>query len=114
MGISAADTGNAWSDEEILSFSAQVDPQALLAYRDAVGRRTREITQAFTPADMKRKILPEDTARIQSEGGVTAHPDSIWLLDFWGKKDVAGLLLMPATRHQTLHLNDCVKWGAGS
>ncbi|EQE04021.1 hypothetical protein [Clostridioides difficile] len=36
--------------------------------------------------------------------------DSIWLLDFWGNKDIAGILLMPPTRHVILHLNDCCKW----
>jgi len=47
--------------------------------------------------------------RILKEGGVTTHPDSIWLLDFWGKKDVAGLLMMPVTRHQVGHLSDCIR-----
>jgi hypothetical protein len=41
--------------------------------------------------------------------GVTEHKDSVWLLDFWGKKTVAGILLMPITRHQIVHLNDCIK-----
>jgi hypothetical protein len=30
-----------------------------------------------------------------------------WLLDFWGKKNILGLIMIPITRHQTLHLNDC-------
>ncbi|MDB9152336.1 hypothetical protein [Parabacteroides distasonis] len=30
--------------------------------------------------------------------------------DFWAKKDIAGILLMPPTRHVMLHLNDCCKW----
>ena len=42
--------------------------------------------------------------------GVSEHPDSLWLLEFWGKKDVAGILLMPPTRHMLLHLNDCCRW----
>ena len=32
------------------------------------------------------------------------------IFDIWAKKDVAGLLLMPPTRHAMLHLNDCCKW----
>lgn len=27
-----------------------------------------------------------------------------------GKKDVAGILLIPLTHHVMLHLNDCCKW----
>ena len=44
-----------------------------------------------------------------ADGGVTEHKDSIWLLDFWGRKTVAGILLMPITRHQIAHINDCAK-----
>jgi hypothetical protein len=28
------------------------------------------------------------------------------ILDYWGKRTKAGLLLMPATRHNFLHLNE--------
>jgi hypothetical protein len=54
-------------------------------------------------------MKPESVGRILDEGGVTGHKDSLWLLDFWGKKTVAGILLMPITRHQILHLNDSMK-----
>ena len=52
----------------------------------------------------------EALEKILCEGGVTQQGNSIWLLDFWGKKDIAGILLMPPTRHVMLHLNDCCKW----
>ncbi len=103
------DTGNAMTDEEILSLSGEVDKQALRDYRDAVGRRVREVIADLKPDDLKRKFSKRQVDRILEEGGVTAHPESVWLLDFWGKKNVAGILLMPITRHQMGHLNDCVK-----
>ena len=103
------DTGNAMTDEEILFFSGEVDKQALRDYRDAVGRRVREVIADLKPDDHKRKFSKRQVDRILEEGGVTAHPESVWLLDFWGKKNVAGILLMPITRHQMGHLNDCVK-----
>ncbi len=43
------------------------------------------------------------------EGGVLEHPESSRLLEFWGKKDVAGIILMPITCHQIVHLSDCIK-----
>ncbi len=104
------DTGNALSDEEIMAFSKQVNYQELLDYRSAVGERTREIVRGFTFEDMKRDVNEADLMKIQREGGVTSQKDSEWLLEFWGAKDVAGLLLMPPTRHVMLHLNDCCKW----
>lgn len=105
-----SDTGNAMSDDEIMKFSKQVHIDELLNYRDAVGIRSQEIIKKLKSDDLKRKISPGDTSRILQEGGVTEQADSIWLLDFWGRKDVAGIILMPLTRHQTLHLNDCYKW----
>lgn len=108
--ISISDTGNAMSDDEIINFSKQVCMDELLRYRDEVGRKSRFIIQNLKPEDMKRRVTSEAIARILQEGGVTKQENSIWLLDFWGKKDVAGIILMPLTRHQTLHLNDICKW----
>lgn len=104
------DTGNAMTDEEIMVFSRQVNCKELLNYRMAVGERTREIVSQLTFEDMKRDVNEADLIKIREEGGVTSQKDSVWLLEFWGSKDIAGLLLMPPTRHVMLHLNDCCKW----
>lgn len=109
MGIQVKDTGNAMTHEEILEFSSRLNKTELLNYRDAVGRQTQQIIKTLTASDMKRKMNKESLLRILSEGGVLDHPDSLWLLDFWGKKDVAGIIQMPITRHQIVHLNACLK-----
>ncbi len=109
LGVTVTDTGNAMTDEEILDLSNLIDMEELKNYRKAVGVRTRGIIESLTPDDLKRKVKPEGIARILIEGGVTEHPDSLWLLDFWGRKNVAGILLMPITRHQIGHLNDSMK-----
>ncbi len=109
LGVTATDTGNAMTDEEILDLSKSIDMEELKNYRKAVGVRTRGIIEGLTPDDLKRKVKPESIARILKEGGVTEHPDSLWLLDFWGRKNVAGIFLMPITRHQIGHLNDSMK-----
>jgi hypothetical protein len=31
------------------------------------------------------------------------------LLDYWGRRTIAGLLLMPATRHNIVHLNEAAR-----
>lgn len=110
LNVSITDTGNALSDDEIMELSTNINIEELLVYRNAVAKRTREIVSGLKAEDMKRKMDKSDLERILEEGGVTKHEDSIWLLDFWGKKDVAGILLMPPTRHVMLHLNDCCKW----
>lgn len=109
LNTAFTDTGNAMTDEEILQLSRELPMDALRDYRDAVGRRTREIIGRLRPDDMRRKVSPAGLERIREEGGVTANPDSAWLLDFWGRKNVCGLFLMPVTRHQIVHLNDCAK-----
>lgn len=110
LNTTVTDTGNALTDEEIICLSKSLNIPELLNYRNEVGRRTREIVQNLLAEDMKRNVSQQGLDRILSEGGITQQEDSIWLLDFWGKKDVAGLLLMPPTRHVIMHLNDCCKW----
>jgi hypothetical protein len=104
------DTGNALTQEEIRAFSSQIHLPALLAYWNTVALRTRGIVLSLTADDMKRPVDKSRLDAVLSAGGVTNLPASVWLLDYWGGKDVAGLLLMPPTRHLMLHLNDCCKW----
>lgn len=108
--VGITDTGNALTDEEIIALSSRINIGELLNYRSKVAERTRKIAAGLKAEDMKRKVRPADLDKILLNGGVTKHQDSIWLLDFWGRKNVAGILLMPATRHEMLHLNDCCKW----
>ena len=107
LNTSVKDTGNAMSDEEIIAFSNQVDRESLYEYRNAVGLRIKEVLGRLRPEDMKRKVSKDSIERILEQGGVTNQPGSLWLLDFWGRKTVAGIILMPITRHQIVHLNDC-------
>lgn len=110
LKVSITDTGNALSDDEIMYLSKSIDIENLLSYRNEVAKRTREVVRNLKAEDMTRPVAPADLEKILSLGGVTEDEDSIWLLEFWGKKDVAGLLLMPSTRHVMLHLNSCCKW----
>ena len=104
------DTGNALTDDEIMELSRTINTAQLICYRNAVAHKTRDIIRSLSAADLKRRVRQDDIDKILSVGGVTQQENSIWLLDFWGKKDVAGILLMPPARHVMLHLNDCCKW----
>jgi DinB superfamily len=110
MSSTITDTGNALSDDEIIHLSKSLTIPELLNYRNEVGKRTRQIVKGLTDKDMKRVVSQQDIQTILQVGGVTKQQDSVWLLDFWSKKDIAGILLMPPTRHVMLHLNDCCKW----
>ena len=107
MKTNVQDTGNAMPTQGVRDLSAGIDIEALRAYRLAVGRRTREIVRGLEPADLKRKVDPAHLQQILDEGAVDRQAQG--LIDYWGKKDVAGLLLMPPTRHCFVHLNETLR-----
>ncbi|WP_139905747.1 DinB family protein [Clostridium thermarum] len=109
MKVTVCDTGNSMSDEEIIELSNRLDMNELRNYRIAVGRKTREIIQRLKPSDVKRKMEPVRLQRILDEGAVLEAEESRWLIDFWGRKNVAGILLMPVTRHHIVHLNEAMR-----
>ncbi len=102
------DTGNALTPDEISQFSSNINIEELLKYRIEVGKTTQRILKKLQIKDMKRKVSSESLKRIIQEKAVSEKEEAVWLIDFWGKKTVAGLVLMPLTRHQLVHLNDCV------
>lgn len=107
LGITARDTGNAMDREEITTLSAGIDVPALRAYRMAVGSRTRAVVQQLDSAELKRKISPAQIERVMEEGAVLEAARGI--AEYWSRRDVAGLLLMPATRHNMTHLNEALE-----
>jgi hypothetical protein len=107
LNVRIKDTGNAMDYNEVLAFSNQINIDALKAYRIDVGKRTAKIINELKFSDMKRKTNKEQLNKIEKNGGVLDVEGSKWLLDFWGNKNVLGLIMMPITRHQTVHLNDC-------
>jgi hypothetical protein len=109
INITVCDTGNAMTHGEIIAFSSDINMQELRRYRIAVGRKTREIIKKFEPADLKRKMEPSRLQRILDEGAVLNVEGANWLIDFWGKKNTAGILLMPVTRHHIVHINDSIR-----
>jgi uncharacterized damage-inducible protein DinB len=107
LGITARDTGNAMNTAEIAQFSEAIDVDALRAYRVAVGRRTREIVAQLQPDDLKQKVDPVGIQQVREEGAVV---ETAWgIAEYWSNRNIAGLLLMPATRHNLVHLNEILK-----
>ena len=104
LQVSAQDTGNQMSAPDRSNLSASIDLQALRDYRLAVGCRTREIVRQLRPHELKHKVLPSRLRQVQEEGAVVEA--AVDLLDYWGNRTIAGLLLMPPTRHNFVHLNE--------
>jgi len=107
LNVKARDTGNAMNEAEMAEMSSSVDMEALKSYRNEVARRTRAIIRSLKPEDLKRKV---DTARLDSlmaDGSLV--PDAQGIYEYWKKKTYAGLLLMPATRHILVHINESMR-----
>lgn len=107
LGVADKDTGNAMSEQRIADLSAHVDIPALRLYRLAVGRRTRQMVQSLSPEEMNKKVDPFRLQRVLAEGAV--EPAAMGLIDYWGGRTIAGLLLMPPTRHTFIHLNEALR-----
>ena len=104
LGAACVDVGNDMPAEDLARMNRSLNIKALLAYRLAVGRRTRSVLRKLKPEPLWEKPAPERIERIRKENAV--RPKSEWLLKFWGGNPAANLLLMPATRHPFVHLNE--------
>lgn len=109
INSSICDTGNAMSEKEILEFSKDINIEALRDYRIAVGRKTREILQTLKASDLKKEIEQKRLERVLNEGAVLNVESANWLIEYWGKRNFAGILLMPITRHHLVHLNESIR-----
>lgn len=108
LNIKTRDTGNAMSKEEIELLNENINIKILKEYRIKVGKQTVKIIKGLNFSDMKRRPERQQLDRIMKNGGLLEDEKSKWLLDFWGNKNILGLIMMPITRHQTIHLNDCM------
>jgi hypothetical protein len=104
LKIDAKDTGNAMTHTEIGKLSERIDLAALRGYRAAVGRVTREIVVALTLEEINARVAPERIEKILDEGMVL--PAAVGIAEYWGRRTIAGLMLMPPTRHNMTHINE--------
>jgi hypothetical protein len=107
LNVPYRDTGNEMPAADIQILSQQIDMAALKAYRAAVGVRTREFIRALTVDRLKVKVTPAHIQKIVDLEAVRVEAKG--LLEFWSKRTMEGLLLMPATRHNMVHINEALR-----
>ena len=90
-----------------MALSSEIDIDHLRNYRRAVGRQTVEIVKQPEPEEINKTVSSFRIHRILQEKAVVA--DAKRLIDYWSKRTIAGLLLMPPTRHCFIHLNEASK-----
>ncbi len=72
-----------------------------------VGRRTREIVKKLNPDDLKKKVDANRLQRVMDEGALVE--EAVEIKEYWSRRNIAGLLLMPPTRHSLIHLNEAAR-----
>ena len=97
-------TGNELSGEDIAEFSRRLDVGALYRYARAVMQSTDQILSKLAYADLKRSFGGDMIEKLRQTGCVSEHEDARWLIDYWCKKDVLGLIRMPFSRHWIMHI----------
>ena len=100
-------TGNELVKEQISDFTKQLEIDELYSYVADVKKSTEEIIRGLTYGDLKLKVSDERKEILSSLGVVSTDENAIWLIDYWCKKDVRGLIQMPFSRHWIMHIEAC-------
>ncbi len=109
IGANITDTGNALELEQAKEFGKNIKMSALRDYMIAVGKNTRQILNNLTLEQVQSMVPEEWVMKILEVGGVTTDFRSVWLLVFWGRLTVGGMILTPITNHHMMHLPVCLK-----
>jgi hypothetical protein len=107
LTIELSDTGNLLPHDKVVQLGLKINLPTMLEYRNEVGKRTRENVLALDPAEWRRGVDPARVARLIPEGAVAPYATGV--PEYWGGMTNAGLLLMPPTRHNLIHLNEIMK-----
>lgn len=102
-------TGNELVKEQISDFSRQLNLKELYSYITEVKDSTEEIIKSLSYADMTKKISEERRECLKSLNVVSTDENAVWLIDYWCKKDIRGLIKMPFSRHWIMHIEACLR-----
>jgi len=90
LGITRRDFGIGMASAEVTELTGQIDVGALREYRDAVGRRTREIVSGFKTPDWDGQVAADRMQVAADAGGFGARTEGL-LKAFTGRPRTAVL-----------------------
>lgn len=82
---------------------------ALYRYIYEVKSVTDTMLKSLSYSDLKRKMTDESKSRLEALEVLSADDKAFWLIDYWCKKDVRGLIQMPLSRHWIMHIEACMR-----
>lgn len=102
-------TGNELIKQQIADFSNKLDLDGLYQYITIVTESTNEILINLSHTDLKRKITDNTRIHLSSLKVVSTDEKADWLIDYWCRKDIKGLVQMPFSRHWIMHIEACLR-----
>jgi DinB superfamily len=77
LGVSRPDFGIGMTSPEVTELTKQIELGALREYRDAVGRRTRELISAFEPHDWEGEVTAAAVDRAAASGAFGVRREAL-------------------------------------
>ena len=110
MNDGRRDIGTGMTDEEVAQFSETVDTDAVLAYRAAVGARTRDVVRGLAPDVWDGVVGAEDLTRAARDGAFRVDVSAVIASGRhpWQHQTRADQLGSSAIRHNMGHLGEAV------
>lgn len=107
LGIKLRHTAISIDLREMKDFNDAIDLLALQEYRRDVAYQGRQGINHLNPQKILERVSSSAIDRIEKSGSVIG--DDRWLLEYWGNKNMAGIIKMPLTRHLLVHINSAYK-----
>ena len=104
IGSPIITTGNELVKSEIAVFSQQLDIDELYSYISEVKASTESIIRSLTFSDMKSSVPDARKEQLKALNVVSSDESANWLIDYWCRKDIRGLIQMPFSRHWIMHI----------
>ena len=102
-------TGNELVKDQISDFTSRLDLNGLYEYIKDVKESTERIIKDLSYDDLKKKISDIRRSNLESLNVVSKDKEAYWLIDYWCKKDIRGLIQMPFSRHWIMHIEACLR-----
>lgn len=102
-------TANELVKEEICRFSEKLCIDELYSYIKDVNASTTKILKGLTYNDIKKKITDERRIHLEKLNVISKDENAYWLIDYWCRKDIKGLIQMPFSRHWIMHIEACLR-----
>lgn len=109
IGSPIITTGNELIKQEIADFSAELNLDELYNYIHEVKKSTEDILRTLEYKQLKRKMTDIDKEKVLHLEVVSPDENACWLVDYWCKRDIKGLIQMPFSRHWIMHIEACCR-----